>query len=343
MADEIERHNKMVLRELVMGDLVEFPGPIYSHWAVYIGGCEVVHLSGINRSRTAADSPSSGVFTISGIAYTNAHVKRENFWIVASESKVEKNNGKDRAKRPFSSKVIKERALSKKGQIFYSVLLNNCEHFATWCRYGIKESKQVDAALTSCLVMGAKVATTGIVLGTAKVATKGIVLGGLSVLASIADRKSEPTSCNATNFGNVIAGGRNEIPVLPQVNGATSWFSVGLTVLFGVGKLCYDAYTGGNDRRESSTSYSSRMDYFADGRDSNLNTFIRESSTSYSPRMDYFADGRGSNLNTFIRALSASQSPGWNNFGDWTGIGIQPTGRFCFNQGRRTGAFTWKC
>ena len=37
--------------------------------------------------------------------------------------------------------------------------------------------------------------------------------------------------------------------VLLQANGATSWFSVGLAALVGVGKLCYHAYTGGNDRR----------------------------------------------------------------------------------------------
>ena len=342
MALDLKEDNETVQATLEEGDLVEFPRELFSHWGIYVGKGDIVHFGGVDISSTAVDSSCCSAFTKCGTGRCKASVKKEKFMEVAGQSKAKKNNDKDKTTPPLPIALIREN-VSSTLRSSYNPLWNNCEHFATWCRYGIAMSQQVDAALTSCLVMGAKVATTGIVLGTAKVATKGIVLGGLSVLASIDDRKSEPTSCNATNFGNVIAGGRNEIPVLPQVNGATSWFSVGLTVLFGVGKLCYDAYTGGNDRRESSTSYSSRMDYFADGRDSNLNTFIRESSTSYSPRMDYFADGRGSNLNTFIRALSASQSPGWNNFGDWTGIGIQPTGRFCFNQGRRTGAFTWKC
>jgi len=63
------------------------------------GGCEIVHLSGIDVSGTAADSSSSNVFTISGTGYEKACVKRENFWNVAGQSKVKKNNDKDRSKR----------------------------------------------------------------------------------------------------------------------------------------------------------------------------------------------------------------------------------------------------
>jgi hypothetical protein len=37
MSEEIRRQNEVVLQTLEMGDLVEFPGIIYSHWAVYIG------------------------------------------------------------------------------------------------------------------------------------------------------------------------------------------------------------------------------------------------------------------------------------------------------------------
>ena len=59
----------------------------------------MVHLSGIDRSGTATASPSSNVINISGIEYTNACVKRENIWNVASESKAKKNNDKDRTNR----------------------------------------------------------------------------------------------------------------------------------------------------------------------------------------------------------------------------------------------------
>jgi hypothetical protein len=60
------------------------------------GGGEIVHLSGIDVAGTAADSALSNVFTISGIGYEKACVKRENFWNVVGESIVKRNNDKDK-------------------------------------------------------------------------------------------------------------------------------------------------------------------------------------------------------------------------------------------------------
>ena len=34
---KVNRHNAAVLEELEEGDLVEFRGELYSHWAVYVG------------------------------------------------------------------------------------------------------------------------------------------------------------------------------------------------------------------------------------------------------------------------------------------------------------------
>jgi hypothetical protein len=57
------------------------------------------------------DSSSSNVFTISGTGYQRACVKKENFWDVAEQSKVKKNNNKDRNNRLviviFSRKSLK--------------------------------------------------------------------------------------------------------------------------------------------------------------------------------------------------------------------------------------------
>ena len=75
------------------------------------GDCEIVHLSGIDVCGTAADSSSSNVSTISGTGYKKARVRKDNFWNVAGESKVKKNNSKDRHKRLviviFSRKSLK--------------------------------------------------------------------------------------------------------------------------------------------------------------------------------------------------------------------------------------------
>ena len=45
--------------------------------------------------------------------------------------------------RPRSASDIVREALSKIGEIGYNVLWNNCEHFASYCRYGVKWSEQV--------------------------------------------------------------------------------------------------------------------------------------------------------------------------------------------------------
>ena len=57
------------------------------------------------------DSSFSNVFTISGIGYKKACVQKDNFWDVAKQSKVKKNNNKDRNNRLviaiFSRKSLK--------------------------------------------------------------------------------------------------------------------------------------------------------------------------------------------------------------------------------------------
>jgi hypothetical protein len=43
----------------------------------------------------------------------------------------------------FIPQVVIERAESRLGEHKYNLLFNNCEHFATWCKTGISDSKQV--------------------------------------------------------------------------------------------------------------------------------------------------------------------------------------------------------
>lgn len=50
----------------------------------------------------------------------------------------------------FSPEETVMRARSKLGERGYNLLLNNCEHFALWCKTGIAQSAQSDYLL-SCL------------------------------------------------------------------------------------------------------------------------------------------------------------------------------------------------
>ena len=47
----------------------------------------------------------------------------------------------------YSGDEAVERARSKLGQGGYNLALNNCEHFAVWCRTGVKDSSQVNHIL----------------------------------------------------------------------------------------------------------------------------------------------------------------------------------------------------
>ena len=46
--------------------------------------------------------------------------------------------------RPDSVATIVKRALESIGRKGYNLIWKNCEHFATWCRYGKEISKQVN-------------------------------------------------------------------------------------------------------------------------------------------------------------------------------------------------------
>ena len=44
----------------------------------------------------------------------------------------------------YSAKETVERARSRIGERGYNLLLNNCEHFAVWCKTGVEKSEQVE-------------------------------------------------------------------------------------------------------------------------------------------------------------------------------------------------------
>lgn len=164
---ELRRHNSTVLAELSKGDLVEFPRGYYSHWGVYKGDEEIVHLAGDDNDGINANVNSGHVFTICGKGFNKACVKVDNFWDVAGSSRVKKNNNKDKKSKPFDPDEIIERALSKLGAIPYNVLWNNCEHFAAWCRNGENWSQQAETFLKWVMAGAAGVVVGGLALAVA--------------------------------------------------------------------------------------------------------------------------------------------------------------------------------
>ncbi|KAK6169609.1 hypothetical protein SNE40_020624 [Patella caerulea] len=150
---DITRHNATVLNYLQEGDIVEFNRGLYSHYGVYVGNEEIVHLAGEDEYDGLGDVNTGHLFSISGQRFNKAWVKKDSFWTVTSNSKAKINN-KDNKRKPLPRHQIVANALSKIGHVGYNLIYSNCEHFANWCRYEVEKSEQVDNWLTG-LALGA--------------------------------------------------------------------------------------------------------------------------------------------------------------------------------------------
>ncbi|XP_075963321.1 phospholipase A and acyltransferase 4-like [Anarhichas minor] len=146
------------------GDLIEIFRGTYEHWAVYIGGNEVVHL--IPPSDDS--SPLGSLLML--LDSRRAQVRRQKIWDVVGGHRFEINNLLDHKYEPRDRHVIvREACRMVSSELPYNAVTHNCEHFVTEIRYGQSESRQVNRA---AVIGGAAVAGVGIVaLGAALLAT----------------------------------------------------------------------------------------------------------------------------------------------------------------------------
>ncbi|XP_078284036.1 phospholipase A and acyltransferase 2-like [Rhinoraja longicauda] len=132
-------HRKSALKPK-RGDLIEIPRKLgYKHWAIYIGGGEVIHLTSDGASGDVSVQFSS--WTISAV------VKREPLTKVAGTDRYNVNNSSDkRFKVRTVDKIINRAKESVGRKVNYSPLNQNCEHFVNSLRYGKDVSYQADGA-----------------------------------------------------------------------------------------------------------------------------------------------------------------------------------------------------
>jgi kelch-like protein 24/35 len=102
----------------------------------------VIHLSGSGDGLKGQKGIGASCCVSSGGMTDKGGVRIDYFWDIVGNDAVRINNSKDHTKRPFDPSEIIRRALSC-GKIGYNLYQQNCEHFATWCRYGDAESSQV--------------------------------------------------------------------------------------------------------------------------------------------------------------------------------------------------------
>ncbi|NXM51092.1 HRSL1 enzyme, partial [Gymnorhina tibicen] len=118
------------------GDLIEIKRPGYQHWALYVGGGYVIHVT------TTGDSSQS--FSSGSTRGKKAIVKKQLLEEVVGNNRWRVNNKYDRSRTPRPVKEIIRRAEQWIGkEVSYHLLACNCEHFVTDLRYGQAVSDQV--------------------------------------------------------------------------------------------------------------------------------------------------------------------------------------------------------
>ena len=108
---------------------------------------------------------------------------RERFVISETDLDVITRGGVDRTHwvrhtGGFEADGVVERARGQVGRRGYDLVWNNCEHFATWCCVGNRESRQVAVACERFASAGAKVAAGAAVRVAIRAGVRGIARGG---------------------------------------------------------------------------------------------------------------------------------------------------------------------
>lgn len=126
--------------ELNLGDHIYVRRLLYSHHGIYAGDGNVIHYTGEEKEKK------------------DPLVRETNMEDFLKGGKLKRRDYKRRLPPSETLSLAKE-YLSNNG---YSITLNNCEHFATYCATGKKKSKQVRKAIGG--VLGIALAITGTII-----------------------------------------------------------------------------------------------------------------------------------------------------------------------------------
>lgn len=137
-------------------------GGLFVHHGIDCGDGTVIHFTGRTWSdprrvrRTALqDFARDGTVTVRD--YTdfferlrqpeNLPRRMRIFW----QRELMRLAGKDGESKAFTPNAVIGRAESRLGESGFDLVLNNCEHFATWCKTGISDSEQIQALWRAAL------------------------------------------------------------------------------------------------------------------------------------------------------------------------------------------------
>ncbi|XP_061585751.1 uncharacterized protein LOC133450866 [Cololabis saira] len=196
-AATIIKYFDMDKREIKPGDLIEILRGLYNHWAVYVGGGNIVHFVNTGLGSSSSDGGDVG-----------GKVLKEKLQDVAGNNYCRINNRLDYKYRPHPANDIVEKACSLVDtELQYNLKKYNCEHFATKMRYGEPDSQQVKDAITA-VAAGAAAAGAG---GGAAAAAAGA--GGAAAAAAAAAGGAVVAATGAGAGAAAAAGGAGGLAV----------------------------------------------------------------------------------------------------------------------------------
>ncbi|OPZ86069.1 MAG: NC domain protein [bacterium ADurb.Bin429] len=134
----------------VIGVIACWNGVPYEHYGVYAGSGKVIHYAAVNGGNAFTDEVE--IMETSLTCFLNG---RSGYFVVDCELLLADDSlvgmlGRlfGHRREPFYSPAATiERARLRMGEREYNLLTNNCEHFAVWCKTGLKESHQVKRVL----------------------------------------------------------------------------------------------------------------------------------------------------------------------------------------------------
>ncbi|KAM5194597.1 lecithin retinol acyltransferase-like [Mantella aurantiaca] len=142
--------NKYEISLFARGDLLEVPRTLFVHFGIYLGDNSVAHLipdilPAISHNKASIKKMVTNKRLIGGVLAKVASVRVDTVQDFAYGGDIIINHmDQSISNKPLSSEEVATRAEKLVGTTSYSLLWDNCEHFVTYCRYGIPVSLQTD-------------------------------------------------------------------------------------------------------------------------------------------------------------------------------------------------------
>ncbi|WHZ02780.1 lecithin retinol acyltransferase family protein [Neobacillus sp. YX16] len=136
------------------GDIIGVDRGLYRHFGIYIGNDRVIHFAGPTSD---FDFKSFSKMEIREDSMTRFLLQSKSYFVFDCEAKENKSIFTKNLLVAYSPEETVQRAKSKLGENKYNLAINNCEHFAIWCKTGLHKSKQVDKVLQALTPLFIKV------------------------------------------------------------------------------------------------------------------------------------------------------------------------------------------